>query len=144
MEQQQQQESNNIIENKSNLNTNDIKINFEFTLEDINGEQVKVKNGMIFKSALEPGLITSVAKRIESTLGAIGEDYFLLLLREYLNNKMNSIYKAQIMSSQISVNEDTKYVADGVTEVVPDEVKNDSDVNNGYNDLAEKPSLEIE
>lgn len=141
--------SENAMENvedkvvKSELNINDIKINFLFTLEDKDGEQVKVQNGMIFKAALEPGVITSVAKRVESTLSAIGEDYFLLLFRDYLNIKMNNIYKAQVMQNNPTVVaiEDSKYVADGVTEVIPENIETDEIKNE---EAESKPILNIE
>jgi hypothetical protein len=113
-----------IIVNKHN----DLKIGFAFTLEDAEGKQIQLSDILTFRSALEPGMIGSIIKRIEGTLRELGQDYFLTLVRDYISKKQEALYIAESLKNQSNVvNADVKYVANGVTEIIGDNFDNPID-----------------
>ena len=124
-------EKENLPVVKSKLNKNDVKIKFSFSLEDINGEQINISDGLTFKSGLEPGLIDSLSKRVGSTLSAVGQDYFMVLFRNYINKKQEEVFKSNLYNSPVNLTSDSldsKLVATGVVETIPEDVKIDADV----------------
>ena len=95
---------------------NDFKIGFAFILEDGNGKQINIADTLTFKSGLEPGMINTIVKRVETTLDTLGQGYFMHLFRSYISKKQEAIYKAEVLSSVN--NDDTKFLASGVTEII--------------------------
>lgn len=120
-----------IIQTKPNT---DLKISFAFSLSDADGEVFRLGDTLTFKSALEPGMIGSINKRISNTLGQVGQEYFLELLRDYLSKKQEAILASQSLEiykrSQIE-NSDDKYIASGVTNVIGE----------GYDDKDTEPPI---
>ena len=76
-------------------------------------------------------MINSITTRINNTLANLGQDYFMVLLREYINKKQEELFRQEALMSSLPLiptqDDDTKVIAaTGVTEVIGDfeETKN--------------------
>ena len=110
---------------------NDLKVGFAFVLEDCDGPKIQLSDTLTFKKALEPGMINSITTRINNTLANLGQDYFMVLLREYINKKQEELFRQEALMSSLPLiptqDDDTKVIAaTGVNEVIGDfeETKN--------------------
>lgn len=119
----QQQESSQeeelelkIVEKKHS----DLKLGFAFMLEDCDGKQIQISDTLTFKCALEPGMINSIIKRIDNTLSALGQDYFMQLLREYISKKQKEIYNNDVLEVRGSQDDNKTLVSEGVNEIIGD------------------------
>ena len=111
----------------------DLKLSFAFVLEDADGKQIQLSDTLTFKSALEPGMIGSIAKRITNTLGQVGQDYFLELLRDYLSKKQEIVFNQQAMKEYSSIETaDEKYIANSIADQF------------GENNLSDLPKLKAD
>ena len=119
----QQQESSQeeelelkIVEKKHS----DLKLGFAFMLEDCDGKQIQISDTLTFKCALEPGMINSIIKRIDNTLSALGQDYFMQLLREYISKKQKEIYNNDVLEVRGLQDDNKTLVSEGVNEIIGD------------------------
>lgn len=98
----------------------DLKLGFAFMLEDCDGKQIQISDTLTFKCALEPGMINSIIKRIDNTLSALGQDYFMQLLREYISKKQKEIYNNDVLEVRGLQDDNKTLVSEGVNEIIGD------------------------
>lgn len=123
-------------DNNKNLKDNDLRIGFSFTCEDKDGLQIDISDQIIFKSILDAGMIDECYNRINKTIQYIGYDYFMKLLRKFINEKIEYILSAQKNLDQTS---NIKYIEDS------ENINNlDNKVDTNAIEQTLNPDLEIE
>lgn len=143
-------------DNNNNItsNDNDVNVSYAFVLTDKDGKRVQISNTLTFKSLLEPGMLNDGYKIIDESVKSIGYDYFMRLVRKYINQKVEDVYKNNFINeSQVYSGDDKVLVTtDGVNEIIgnnfdEDSIDEEEDLNTkkeSSNDNHPLDSIEIE
>lgn len=143
-------------DNNNNItsNDNDVNVSYAFVLTDKDGKRVQISNTLTFKSLLEPGMLNDGYKIIDESVKSIGYDYFMRLVRKYINQKVEDVYKNNFINeSQVYSGDDKVLVTtDGVNEIIgnnfdEDSIDEEEDLNTkkeSSNDNHPLDSMEIE